>query len=207
MYGSTNASDYNISLQWFGGQCAYNFNALIFAHNLTNVSVTGSNDDTYPGNSSIVDGVGWKWWCEAQCTPLHQQWCDKMNPTNAALPKYLLPSPQGAGRPRLVNVFNCTDVTLAGFTAQNSPHWTVHIQNSNRVLIQNMTVLSPRAVGKVQRYCCLSCCYPLLWMCAGAFAFENLCWFVCRIGAIPDIVSVRCMAGMLRSIMEMCSQG
>eukprot|EP00041_Stephanoeca_diplocostata_P023058 m.560444 g.560444 ORF g.560444 m.560444 type:complete len:501 (-) comp22210_c0_seq21:1766-3268(-) len=147
LFGSRNASDYAISLQWFGGHCAYNFNALIFAHNLTNVSITGSNDAMRPGNASIVDGVGWKWWCEAQCMPIYQPWCDKFNPTHETLPRDLLPSPQGAGRPRLVNVFNCTNVTLAGFTAQNSPHWTLHIQNSDRVLIQNMTVLSPRSVG------------------------------------------------------------
>jgi polygalacturonase len=111
--------------------------------------VTGSNgnDPSSAGNASIVDGVGWPWWCQARCTPLHQPWCDAFNPTNATLPKDQLPKPQGQGRPRLINIFNSTHVTLAGFTAQNSPQWTVHVQNSQDVLIANMTVLSPRAVG------------------------------------------------------------
>ena len=71
----------------------------------------------------------------------------EVNPNNATLPTYLLPKPQGAGRPRLVNFYNCSGVTLQGFTAQHSPHWTVHLQYSNDVLMRNMTVLSPRSVG------------------------------------------------------------
>jgi polygalacturonase len=154
LYGSTDPKDYAISYQWFGGHHTNNFNALIFGANLTNVAVTGSNTNgiDVPGKASIVDGVGWKWWCWARCIPLQRDgisnlWCDEYNPTNASLPKNLLPIPQGQGRPRLVNLFNCSNVTLAGFTAQNSPQWTIHVQNSRDVLIQNMTVLSPRAVG------------------------------------------------------------
>ena len=61
LYGSPDPGDYPISLQWFGGHRAYNFNALMRGVNLTNVSVTGSND--FVGHSprgvegaSIVDG-------------------------------------------------------------------------------------------------------------------------------------------------------
>ena len=149
LYGSADPRDYTISLQWFGGHQGYNFNALLFVHNASNVSVTGANTNTpdTSGNASIVDGVGWTWWCQAGCTPLHQAWCDAFNPNNATLPTGMLPEPRGAGRPRLVNVYNSTGVTLAGFTAQNSPQWTIHVQNSRDIVVANMTVLSPRAVG------------------------------------------------------------
>lgn len=149
LYGSADPRDYTISLQWFGGHQGYNFNALVFVHNVSNVSVTGANTNTpdTPGNASIIDGVGWTWWCQAGCTPLHQAWCDAFNPNNASLPTGMLPEPRGTGRPRLVNVYNSTSVTLAGFTTQNSPQWTIHVQNSRDVVVANMTVLSPRAVG------------------------------------------------------------
>ena len=160
LYGSTNPRDYSISLQWFGGHLRYNFNALIRGANLTNVSVTGSNDFIGPLNSknkslsdaSIIDGVGWRWWCEAGCMPLLRDglsrlWCDAVNPDNRSLPTDLLPEPHGQGRPRLINFFNSTNIALQGLTVQNSPHWTVHIQYSKDVVVQNMTVLSPREVG------------------------------------------------------------
>ena len=139
LYGSSDPSDYRVSLQWFGGRHKANFDALVRGANLTNVSVTGSNGAVLPGNASIIDGVGWKWWCWAKCMPLSQPWCRVFNPTNQTLPPH--------GRPRLINIFNSTGVTLSGFTAQNSPHWTVHVQNSRNVVLRTLTVLSPRAVG------------------------------------------------------------
>ena len=156
LYGSTDPRDWPISLQWFGGRQVHNFNALLFAANLTNVSVTGANTHLGPtadsNRASIVDGVGWKWWCQAGCIPLMRDglsrlWCDALNPSNSTLPKHLLPSPQGQGRPRLVDFYNCSGVVLRGFTAQNSAHWTIHLQYSRDLLLTNMTVLSPRSVG------------------------------------------------------------
>ena len=143
LYGSSDPSDYSVSLQWFGGRHVANFDALIRGVNLTNVSVTGSNGAALPGNASIIDGVGWRWWCWAKAEgsgmPLYQPWCREFNPNNETLPNQ--------GRPRLINIFNSSGVTLSGFTAQNSPQWTVHVQNSRNVVIRTLTVLSPRAVG------------------------------------------------------------
>lgn len=153
LYGSTDPHDYAISYQWFGGGHVYDFNALIFAANVTNVSITGENSGLGPASSlSIVDGVGWRWWCQAKCIPilndgLDRLWCDTLNPDNSSLPVQLLPHPQGAGRPRLIDFYNSSDVTLQGFTAQNSAFWTVHLQYSTRLELRNLTVLSPRSVG------------------------------------------------------------
>jgi polygalacturonase len=147
LYGSANVSDWSYSLMWFGGLQRYNFRALLFGHNLTNVAVTGSNSAGFPGNTSIVDGVGWTWWCKARCMPIMQPWCAQFNPNNETLPTDMLPAPAGPGRPTLINFWNSTNITIAGFTAQHSPNWSVHVQTSLNVVIQNMTVLSPRAVG------------------------------------------------------------
>lgn len=46
-----------------------------------------------------------------------------------------------------MNFYNASGVTLQGFTAQHSPHWTIHLQYSRDVRMHNMTVLSPREVG------------------------------------------------------------
>lgn len=140
LYGvpGNNYSAYRVRRQWFGGGWVDYFMPLLSGFNLTNVAITGSNDRVLPGNSSIVDGVGWWWWCRVK-QPLMQPFCEDFNPNSTGLPK-----PQ---RPRLVGLYNSTDVTLAGFTAQNSAMWTVHVQLSKDVLIQNMTVLSPRGIG------------------------------------------------------------
>ncbi|EOD39471.1 hypothetical protein EMIHUDRAFT_199938 [Emiliania huxleyi CCMP1516] len=82
LYGSSDPSDYSVSLQWFGGRHVANFDALVRGANLTNVSVTGSNGAALPGNASIIDGVGWKWWCwakaEGRGMPLYQPCREKM---------------------------------------------------------------------------------------------------------------------------------
>lgn len=117
--------------------------------------MTGSNTALGPQDpsvSSVIDGVGWRWWCQAGCMPLVRDglsrlWCDTVNPDNSTLPVGLLPEPHGQGRPRLVDFYNCTDVTIQAVTIQNSPHWTVHLQYSERLLLSNVTVLSPRSVG------------------------------------------------------------
>ena len=78
LYGSTLPSDYTISLQWFGGHLAHNFDALLRATNASNVSITGSNTFTGPSSdlarASIVDGVGWKWWCQNGVGPLMKKY-------------------------------------------------------------------------------------------------------------------------------------
>ncbi len=152
LYGSTDPADYPISQQWFAGAFEYNFNALIRGANITNVSVTGSKTDVGPApadRASIIDGVGWKWWCQARCIPLLNDgltrlWCDAVNPDNSSLPQDLLPKPQGVGRPTLVNFYNSSLITLQGFTVQNSPWWTVHIQYSLTLWLV-ISQCSPRA--------------------------------------------------------------
>jgi hypothetical protein len=50
------------------------FRALISGYNLTNVKVTGSNT-AVPASGvvekdSIIDGVGWSWWCIGKHMPV-----------------------------------------------------------------------------------------------------------------------------------------
>jgi polygalacturonase len=52
-------------------------------------------------------------------------------------------------RPKLIEFFNCTDVTIEKFTAQNAACWTIHPTYSTNVLVRQMTVLGPREIGGV----------------------------------------------------------
>jgi len=128
------------------------FRALVSGYNLTNVKVTGSND-AVPGSDSIIDGVGWSWWCIGKHQVIPAPYCKFFNPAGKTLPHGLL-------LPKLVEFFNCSQVTIANFTAQNSPFWTIVPTYSSDVKVQRMTVLNPREVGQtdgVDPDSCVNC--------------------------------------------------
>lgn len=128
------------------------FRALISGYNLSNVKVTGSND-AVPGSDSIIDGVGWSWWCIAKHAVIPPAYCGAFNQTGQTLP-------HGRLIPKLVEFFNCTHVTISDFTAQNSPFWTITPTFSSNVKVQRMTVLNPRHVGQtdgVDPDSCVNC--------------------------------------------------
>lgn len=138
LYGSSDWAEYPIVE---GLPFGTMFRALISGYNLTNVKVTGENDGV-PGSDSIIDGVGWSWWCIARHMPIPADYCSAFNPSNKTLKHGLL-------LPKLVEFFNCSGVGIANFTAQNSPFWTIVPTFSTDVLVQRMTVLNPRNVGQV----------------------------------------------------------
>jgi polygalacturonase len=155
LYGSDDWNDYPMVP---GLPFGTMFRALISGYNLTNVRITGSNlavpASGDPATDSIIDGVGWSWWCIGKHMPVWPApYCKYFNPTNKTLKKGLL-------LPKLVELFNCTGVTVAGFTAQNSPFWTVVPTYSRDVLVQRMTILNPRNVGQtdgVDPDSCINC--------------------------------------------------
>lgn len=149
LYGSENWDDYPVVA---GLPFGTMFRALISGYNLSNVKVTGSND-AVPGSDSIIDGVGWSWWCIAQHAVIPPAYCSAFNQTGQTLP-------HGRLIPKLVEFFNCTEVTISDFTAQNSPFWTITPTFSSNVKVQRMTVLNPRHVGQtdgVDPDSCVNC--------------------------------------------------
>ena len=113
---------------------------------MTNVKITGSNlavpASGDVGTDSIIDGVGWSWWCIGQHMPVWPvPYCKYLNPTNKTLKHGLL-------LPKLVELFNCTGVEIRDFTAQNSPFWTIVPTYSRDVAVRRMTVRNPRNVGQ-----------------------------------------------------------
>ncbi len=85
IYGSDEPGDYPVVPMLPNGYetgKAVMFRALISAYNVENISVTGENDGYPPGSfaqfsdhnyeetwsdasMSVIDGVGWKWWCKS----------------------------------------------------------------------------------------------------------------------------------------------
>jgi polygalacturonase len=142
LYGSTHTYDYPIVSMLPNGYVtgkAAMWRALIAGYNLINVSITGENDGA-PDRESIIDGVGWKWWCWARSFPLPQDYCRQLNPSNATIPKQIM-------RPKLIEFYNSTNIMMKQFTAQNSPNWNIHPFACQNVIMKNLTVLSPRAIG------------------------------------------------------------
>ena len=159
LYGSTNPSDYPIVEGLPFGKM---WRALISGYNLTNVKVTGSNtavpaeDDR---GASIIDGVGWWWNCllyesHGSLTsnipnPDAAPYCKIFNPHNRTVAQVAGMTGRAPLRPKLVEMFNCTSVTIADFTAQNAACWTIHPTYSRDVVVQRMTVRGPREIGGV----------------------------------------------------------
>jgi len=125
--------------------------ALISGYNLTNVQVTGENRHV-PGNDSIIDGLGWWWACLTPTNipnPAAAPYCKIFNPTNQTVASVAGVTGRAPLRPKLVEFFNSSDITIANFTAQNGACWHIHPTFSRNVLIERMTVLGPREIGEV----------------------------------------------------------
>lgn len=107
---------------------------IVRGYNLSNIRVTGENTDV-PGSDSVVDGVGWWWNCLMYEShghlatnipnPAAAPYCQIFNPTNQTVASVagLARAPL---RPKLLEFFNCTGVTIANITAQNAACWAVH---------------------------------------------------------------------------------
>lgn len=159
LYGSTNPSDYPIVQGLPYGKM---WRALISGYNLTNVKVTGSNTAAPAQDNdrvSVIDGVGWWWNCllyesHGSLTsnipnPDAAPYCKIFNPHNRTVSQVAGVTGKAPLRPKLVEFFNCTSVTIADFTAQNAACWTIHPTYSRDVLVQRMTVRGPREIGGV----------------------------------------------------------
>jgi polygalacturonase len=142
LYGSPHTYDYPIVPTLPNGYVTGKgamWRALIAGYHVENVSVTGENQGA-PDAASVVDGVGWKWWCWRDSFPIPQGYCRRFNPTNATIPKEMM-------RPKLIEFYDSRNILLQRFTAQNSPNWHIHPFVCDNVVMKNLTVLAPREVG------------------------------------------------------------
>ena len=120
----------------FEGSLLYNYHPLVWAHDATNVAITGGG--TLDGNATTND---WYAWINATATN-----ADSLNlRTQNAMGVPIAQRVYGAGhqlRPSLIEFMKCTNVLFDGFTAQNSPFWTIH-----PVMSQNITSHNVHSLG------------------------------------------------------------
>ena len=130
LLGSTNMADYPaVAGRWEGIERKV-YASLFTGHNLEHVSITGRG---------TIDGRGSIWWgAHKQTSSLRKKLGitarEPENPPDAAL---------RWPRPRLINLYNCTNILIRDLTILNSPSWNVHPVYCESVTIDNVSITAP----------------------------------------------------------------
>ena len=145
---STDATKYLpvVEVSW-ESSLLYNYHPLIWAHDATNVAITGGG--TIDGNATSNDWYAWAGKETADQTALRTQ-----NANGVPIAQRIY----GAGhylRPGLIEFMNCTNILFDGFTAKNSPFWTIHPVLSTNITATNITALG--SVGNTDGFDPESC--------------------------------------------------
>jgi hypothetical protein len=126
-----------VEVSW-AGSLAQNYHPLIWAHDATNVAITGPG--IIDGNASRTNWYAWLQLQKPDDTNLRQQNADGVPPSQRIY---------GRGhflRPALIEFMRCNNVLFDGFTAKNSPFWTIHPVLSTNVTARNFQSLSDATV-------------------------------------------------------------
>jgi polygalacturonase len=118
----------------YEGNLLYNYRPLISAHDATDVAITGGG--TLDGNATPDDWYAWLALSAEDTLALRVQ-----NATGVPIEQRVY----GAGhflRPSLIELMNVTNVLFDGFTAQNSPFWSIHPVLSKNITARNLRVLA-----------------------------------------------------------------
>lgn len=104
--------------------------SLFTGHNLDNISIIGRGK---------IDGQGEKWWEAHEINrKLRRATVGKeREPDNPP------GSPLKVPRPRLVNLYNCTNVLISELTFVDAPAWTIHPVYCENVVIEKISIIQP----------------------------------------------------------------
>ncbi len=104
--------------------------SLFTGHNLQNVTITGRG---------TIDGQGKTWWDAHYINKKlrKEQGIKGREPDNPE------DSPLKVPRPRMINLYNCTNVLISELTILNSPSWTVHPVYCENVTIEKISIIQP----------------------------------------------------------------
>lgn len=104
--------------------------SLFTGHDLKNITITGRG---------TLDGQGEAWWeAHYKNKKLRKEYGLKgREPDN---PK---DSPLKVPRPRIINLYNCTNVLISDLTIINSPAWTIHPVYCENVLVEGISIIQP----------------------------------------------------------------
>ena len=123
-----------VEVSW-EGSLAMNYRPLISAHDATNIAITGTG--TIDGNASMANWYSWRTPEIPDQTKLRGENAMGVPPSQRIY---------GAGhflRPSLIELMRCTNILFDGFTAQNSPFWTIHPVLSTNITARNFTSQAP----------------------------------------------------------------
>jgi polygalacturonase len=104
--------------------------SLLTGADLENVSITGRG---------VLDGQGEAWWKAFRVVRemRKKMGLEEREPENPA------GSPLKWPRPRLINLYRCKNVLIAGVTLVNSPSWNIHPVLCENVGIDGVTIVAP----------------------------------------------------------------
>lgn len=133
----TNPADYlpMVKVRWEGTVC-YNYSPLVYAAGQQNIAVTGEG---------VLDGqadrfwFAWKKQPDGQDQEADKKILRKMGETG--IPENERKFGEGHRlRPTLLEFFECENILLEGFTARQSPFWTIHPVFSRNITIRNLRI-------------------------------------------------------------------
>ncbi|WP_338359389.1 glycoside hydrolase family 28 protein [Yeosuana marina] len=104
--------------------------SLFTGHDLQNVTITGRG---------TLNGQGRTWW-EAfyKTRDIRVQ-----NGITEREPDNPIGSPLKVPRPRMINLYNCSNVLISELTLVNSPSWTIHPVYCENVTIEKISIIQP----------------------------------------------------------------
>jgi glycosyl hydrolase family 28 len=118
----------------FEGTLIMNYHPFISANGATNIAITGPG--TLEGNATANDWYAW-----GSMDPKYDL-APRID--NAAHKLPISSRVYGDGhflRPSLIELMNCKNILLDGFTAQHSPFWTIHPVMSSNITGSNLTII------------------------------------------------------------------
>jgi len=133
----TNPADYlpAVKVRWEGTVC-YNYSPLIYANGQKNLAITGKG--TFDGQADKF-WFAWKKQPNGDDQEKAKTILRKMGESGVSETERVF----GEGyklRPTLLEFYGCEGVLLEGFTAQQSPFWTIHPVFSKNITIRNLTI-------------------------------------------------------------------
>ena len=120
--------------RWEGME-VYNYSPLIYAHDCTDVAVTGGGK---------LDGQGSAWWPWKKKQQAAAKRLYEMVLAGTPVKDRVFGTEAAALRPSFIQTVGCKNVLIEGVTVTNGPMWTLHPVYSENVIIRGVNVVTER---------------------------------------------------------------
>jgi len=161
--GSKNLADYG-GIADYGFARDYGKNStgegfrvgIIVARNVENVAILGRGAIDGSGDDFMDFGVAHVTLdFDAQSTRQGKAFLDAMYDTQVGPVE---PKGHGEGRPGTMVIFrNCQNVTIQGVTLDNAPNWTLHFQDSQKIVVNGVHISSSLLIPNDDGMDCIGC--------------------------------------------------